>query len=84
MISQRKNGCCVETGIVRQADLQRALEYDLEQEKKFSYKELSSEDVIVYIATFVANLWQIHPFGEGNTRTTAVFLIKYLRSIGFV
>lgn len=64
-------------------DLQRTIIYDLEQEKNFSYKGLSLDDVVVHIAQFVADLWQIHPFGEGNTRTTAVFTIKYLRSIGF-
>ncbi len=64
-------------------DLRRAIEYDLEQEKTFSYKGLSIDDVVTHIAQFVSNIWQIHPFGEGNTRTTAVFIIKYLRSIGF-
>ena len=64
-------------------NLQRMLEYDFAEEKKFSYKGLSSEDVIVHVARFIANLWQIHAFGEGNTRTTAVFLIKYLGKLGF-
>lgn len=68
---------------VNSEDLRRALEYDLEQEKNFSYKNLSMDDVVAHIARFVAGIWQIHPFGEGNTRTTAVFTIKYLRSIGF-
>lgn len=64
-------------------DLLRALEYDLEQEKNFSYKGLSMDDIVAHIAQFISDIWQIHPFGEGNTRTTAVFAIKYLRSIGF-
>ena len=68
---------------VNSEDLRRALEYDLEQEKTFSYQGLSMDDVVVHIAKFVSGIWQIHPFGEGNTRTTAVFTIKYLRSIGF-
>ena len=68
---------------VNSEDLRRALEYDLEQEKNFSYKGLSMDDVVAHIAKFVSSIWQIHPFGEGNTRTTAVFTIKYLRSIGF-
>ena len=68
---------------VNAEDLYRTIEYDLEQEKNFSYKWLSLDEVVVHIAKFVSNLWQIHPFGEGNTRTTAVFTIKYLRSIGF-
>lgn len=55
----------------------------MEQEKNFSYKGLSWDEIAEHIAKFVSNLWQIHPFGEGNTRTTAVFTIKYLRSIGF-
>lgn len=68
---------------VNSEDLRKVLEYDLEQEKNFSYKGLSMDDIIVHIAKFVSGIWQIHPFGEGNTRTTAVFTIKYLRSIGF-
>ena len=63
--------------------LQATLGYDLEQEKQFDYSNLALPDAIRHIAAFVANIWQIHPFREGNTRTTAVFTIKYLRSIGF-
>jgi fido (protein-threonine AMPylation protein) len=68
---------------VNAEDLHKALEYDLEQEKNFSYKGLSLDEVVSHIAKFISGIWQIHPFGEGNTRTTAVFAIKYLRSIGF-
>lgn len=60
-----------------------ALRYDIQQEKDFSYKGLATDDVINHIVDFVTLLWQNHPFREGNTRTTAVFVIKYLRSIGF-
>ena len=66
------------------ADSIRAtLDYDFEQEKSFTYKGLSKEQIVVHITKFVSGLWQIHAFGEGNTRTTAVFAIKYLRTIGF-
>ncbi|MBR3729961.1 MAG: Fic family protein [Bacteroidales bacterium] len=64
-------------------DLHRALDYDIKQEREFSYKGLAQDDLITHIASFVSGLWQIHAFGEGNTRTTAVFTIQYLRSIGF-
>ena len=64
-------------------ELMQTLEYDLAQERAFSYKGLSMTDVIHHLAVFVSRLWQIHVFGEGNTRTTAVFFIKYLRSLGF-
>lgn len=60
-----------------------SLEYDLEQERKFSYKDLSLKESIQHIARFTSNIWQVHPFCEGNTRTTAVFIIKYLRTFGF-
>ena len=63
--------------------LKATLEYDFEQERKFSYKGLSQQEVIEHIAHFISYLWQIHIFGEGNTRTTAIFLIKYLRKLGF-
>ena len=64
-------------------ELEMTLQYDFEHEKKFQYKSLSKDEIIEHLAIFVANLWQIHAFEEGNTRTTAVFLIKYLRSLGF-
>lgn len=65
------------------SELRATLEYDFSQEKKFSYKNLSMDEIIHHLAVFVAGLWQIHVFGEGNTRTTAVFFIKYLRTLGF-
>ena len=64
-------------------DLRRALDYDIEQERQFSYKGLSTDEMVAHITRFVSGIWQIHAFGEGNTRTTAVFAIQYLRSIGF-
>ncbi|MFC2517601.1 MAG: Fic family protein, partial [Prevotella sp.] len=64
-------------------DLRRALDYDISQEREFSYKGLSPDKMVHHITRFVSGLWQIHAFGEGNTRTTAVFTILYLRSIGF-
>lgn len=65
------------------SELQATLEYDFSQEKAFSYKDLSMDEIIHHLAIFISRLWQIHIFGEGNTRTTAVFLIKYLRTLGF-
>ena len=59
------------------------LEYDISTERDFSYEGLTADEAVRHIARFISNLWQVHPFGEGNTRTTAVFLIKYLRSFGF-
>lgn len=67
----------------RAADIMMALRFDIQQEKDFNYKGLSTDEIIVHIVDFVTLLWQNHPFREGNTRTTAVFIIKYLRSIGF-
>ena len=65
------------------SELRATLEYDFSQEKNFSYKYLSMDEIIHHLAVFISNLWQIHIFGEGNTRTTAVFFIKYLRTLGF-
>ena len=67
----------------RWQDLGMTIEYDLEQERQFDYRTLNKDQMIEHLATFVAGLWQIHPFGEGNTRTTAIFTIKYLRMLGF-
>lgn len=59
------------------------LAYDFGQERDFSYVRLSREESVRHFARFISRLWQIHPFGEGNTRTTAVFTVKYLRMLGF-
>ena len=67
----------------RSDDILIALEYDIKQEREFEYKGLSTDEMIEHICHFVSLLWQNHPFREGNTRTTAVFIIKYLRSCGF-
>ena len=64
-------------------ELRSTLDYDFSQEKQFSYKDLSMDEIIHHLAVFISRLWQIHVFGEGNTRTTAVFFIKYLRTLGF-
>ena len=65
------------------SELRETLEYDFSKEKAFSYKGLSMDEIIHHLAVFISRLWQIHIFGEGNTRTTAVFFIKYLRMLGF-
>lgn len=64
-------------------DLRRAIDYDLEQERAYTYKGKSPDEMIGHLTQFVSGLWQIHPFAEGNTRTTAVFTIQYFRSLGF-
>ncbi len=65
------------------SELYATLEYDFSEERKFSYKGLDINAIIKHLAHFISRLWQIHIFGEGNTRTTAVFFIKYLRTLGF-
>ena len=64
-------------------ELRATLEYDISEEKAFDYSGLSMDEIIRHLARFISRLWQIHVFGEGNTRTTAVFFIKYLQSLGF-
>lgn len=64
-------------------ELRETLEYDFNTEREFDYSGRTMSEIISHLARFVSNLWQIHIFGEGNTRTTAVFFIKYLRSLGF-
>ncbi len=65
------------------AEILMALDYDMQREKRFSFKGISQDKLVEHIAHFISGIWQIHPFPEGNTRTTAVFCIKYLRAIGF-
>ena len=73
-----------ETVLYASADsINATLSYDFSQEKDHRYKGLSKKETAEHIARFVSGIWQIHAFGEGNTRTTAVFAIKYLRSLGF-
>ncbi len=73
-----------ETVLYAGADrIRETLEYDFAHEKEYDYKHHDMAEAVSHIAQFVSDLWQIHPFGEGNTRTTAVFTIKYLRTFGF-
>ena len=65
------------------ADISATLDYDFGVERSFKYRGLDKAAIIEHISHFVAYLWQIHAFGEGNTRTTAVFTILYLRFLGF-
>ena len=65
------------------SELMATLEYDFSQERNYSYRGLLMDEIIHHLAVFISRLWQIHIFGEGNTRTTAVFFIKYLRTLGF-
>lgn len=64
--------------------VEELLRYDFEQEKKQKYTELRQEETVKRIAEFTSSIWQVHPFAEGNTRTTAVFMTKYLASIGLL
>lgn len=59
------------------------LEYEFERERRFDYKGLSSQETISHFSRFIADVWQIHAFGEGNTRTTGIFAVKYLRTLGY-
>ena len=61
----------------------KTLEYDFDKEAKFAYKGISEYAFVAHFSEFIAKIWQAHPFREGNTRTTAVFAIKYLRTKGF-
>ncbi len=63
--------------------IKETLDYDFATEKQFSYEELSVESAVKHLAKFASDIWQIHPFGEGNTRATAVFMIKYMITFGF-
>lgn len=83
-ISKREWVLDGESVLYANADMIRqTLEYDFGQEKSFDYSKLSKDEAVKHLTRFIANIWQIHPFGEGNTRTTAVFTIKYLNSLGF-
>lgn len=65
------------------AEIIMALDYDMEKEKRFSFKGITQDKLVEHVAHFIADIWQVHPFPEGNTRSTAVFCIKYLRYLGF-
>jgi fido (protein-threonine AMPylation protein) len=64
-------------------DIKATLDYDFEREKQFDYGFLDTRASVKHIVKFISGIWQIHAFSEGNTRTTAVFAIKYLRAFGF-
>lgn len=57
--------------------------YDFDQEREYQYSYPVNVKQIKHLADFVSRIWQVHPFAEGNTRTTAIFTELYLRSMGF-
>ena len=63
--------------------IKETLDYDFSTEKQFSYEGLSVDAAVKHLAKFASDIWQIHPFSEGNTRATAVFMIKYMKTFGF-
>lgn len=63
--------------------LKQSLEYDISLEKEKNYKNMDVVEVINNITKFSSSIWQVHPFREGNTRTTALFIEKYLISLGY-
>lgn len=64
-------------------NIEEYVSYDFKEEKEFDYSKLNNDELIKHIAKFTSSIWQVHPFGEGNTRTTAVFIEKYLNNMGF-
>lgn len=68
---------------VNYTDIESYFDYDFKEEKEFNYSKLNNEELIQHIAKFTSSIWQVHPFGEGNTRATAVFIEKYLNNMGF-
>ena len=64
-------------------EIAATLEYEFDRERRFNYKGLTPGEMVSHFSRFIADVWQIHPFGEGNTRTTAIFAIKYLRTLGY-
>jgi len=68
---------------VNYQDIEGYLDYDFKEEKEYDYSKLNNGELIKHIAKFTSSIWQVHPFGEGNTRTTAVFIEKYLNNMGF-
>ena len=59
------------------------IEYEFDRERRFDYRGLTPRAIVAHLVRFISDLWQIHAFGEGNTRTTAIFTIKYLRHLGY-
>lgn len=63
--------------------IEDTLNYEFSQEKGMDYPSMPADEALKRICRFVSGIWQVHPFAEGNTRTTAVFAMKYLQNFGF-
>ena len=68
---------------VNYQDILSYLEYDLQEEKKYHYEDKGQDDIIKHIAKLTSNIWQVHPFSDGNTRCVGVFLLLYLQKLGY-
>ena len=63
--------------------IEETLNYEFSLERGVDYPSMPADEALKRICKFVSGIWQVHPFAEGNTRTTAVFAMKYLQNFGF-
>lgn len=63
--------------------IEDTLRYDMTEEQNKNYFIFSKSEVVDNISDFTSRVWQVHPFMEGNTRTTALFIEQYLNQLGF-
>jgi len=68
---------------VNYREIENYIDYDFKEEKEFDYSKLNNDELMLHLVKFTSSIWQVHPFSEGNTRTVAVFIEKYLNSLGF-
>ncbi len=64
-------------------EIDNYLNYDFEQEQNKDYSSMDINTQVQSVANFISNIWEVHPFCEGNTRTCAIFCIKYLNKLGY-
>ncbi len=43
--------------------------------------QMNQTEMVKYLSELTSSIWQVHPFSEGNTRTTACFMISYILTV---
>lgn len=63
-------------------EIRIALDSNFDFKENINYQHRKGRELVDWISQFTAAVWHIHPFNEGNTRTTAVMAILIARSLG--
>ena len=64
-------------------DIEKDATYVLDKMNHYAWEKVSIEEVAEIFSKYLAELWKVHPYREGNTRTVITFCSQFIESKGF-